>query len=443
MSAAIQDTDWFVDLAKRGQREFGPVHIDWLNQARQSAQQALAHLARPERKQEAWRYTNIDPLLKTQFAPAANDLASANTGHLDWVLDDTDSYRLVFINGRLHPHFSNTEMLERGVKLGSLHAMLTTDPEFVGGWFGQAGVAPANVFSTLNTALLNDGLLVHVPRGVELDKPIEVIYSTLEHEQPLASHLRNLVVLEAGAKATVIERFVSPGDFSFFNNIVSEVVVEEGARLEHYRVQEESRRTFHVAQLTVRQARDSHYKNVNLAMGGTLARTDLNVLFAGEGAQTELDGLYVVGDQQQIDNHLDIVHRVPHGASRENYKGILLGKGRAVFDGRIVVERDAQQTNAHLSNKNLMLTRDAEVDTKPQLEIYADNVKCSHGTTVGQIDPNQLFYLRSRGIDRVQAQKMLCLGFAGEILEQIDIEALRTHVSDKLSTRLEQAVKVA
>lgn len=442
MSTATQHNDWFTDLAQRGQVEAGASEPGWLGEARDAAQQSLASLPRPHRKQEAWRYTNLDALLKTEFATASDALTAQEQAGIDWVIDKKGSYRLLFINGRLQPDFNNIALRELGVQLGSLRAALTTHPQLVSSWFGQTKATASNVFAALNTALLNDGLSLHVPRDVHLDKPIEVIYASLGEDQPLASQLRNLVVLEAGAEATLVERFVCPGAFSYLNNSVSEVLVEDGARLTHYRVQDESRAAFHIAQLNVRQAHDSHYRNVNIAMGGALARTDVNVEFAGTGARSELDGLYVVGDGQQIDHHLDIAHATAQGASRENYKGILLGKGRAVFDGRIVVAKDAQQSDAHLTNRNLMLTRDAEVDTKPQLEIYADNVKCSHGTTVGQIDPNQLFYLRARGIDRAQAQQMLCLGFAGEILEQIEIEALRAHLNDKLVRLLGQKEQV-
>lgn len=442
MSTATQHNDWFTDLAQRGQDDGGASEPKWLSEVRAAAQQSLASLPRPHRKQEAWRYTNLDALLKTEFASPPQTLSAHEQAASDWVIDRKASYRLLFINGRLQPDFNNIALRERGVQLGSLRAALTTHPQLVSSWFGQTQTNVSSVFATLNTALLNDGLLLHVPRDVQLDKPIEVIYASLGEDQPLASQLRNLVVLEAGAEATLVERFVCPGAFSYLNNSVSEVLVEDGARLTHYRVQDESRAAFHIAQLNVRQAQDSHYRNVNIALGGALARTDVNVEFAGTGARSELDGLYVVGDGQQIDHHLDIAHATAQGASRENYKGILLGKGRAVFDGRIVVAKDAQESDAHLTNRNLMLTRDAEVDTKPQLEIYADNVKCSHGTTVGQIDPNQLFYLRARGIDALKAQQMLCLGFALEILEQIEIEALRAHVNDKLVRLLGQKEQV-
>lgn len=442
MSAVVQEKDWFTDLVQRT-RHIETDQPHWLNKARAAAQQDLATLPRPGRKQEAWRYTNLDALLKTEFVPAPDELEVHEPEAIHWIINKTASYRLLFINGRLQPDFNNIALREYGVQLGSLRSALTTHPRLVNSWFNQAATETANVFSALNTVLLNDGMLLHVPKDVRLDKPIEVIYATLGEAQPLACQLRNLIVLEAGAEATLIEHFLSPGAFNYFNNSVSEVLVEDGAHLTHYRVQDESRAAFHVAQLNVRQAQDSHYRNVNIALGGSLARTELNVKFAGTGAHSELDGLYVVGDGQQIDHHLDIAHNTPQAASRANYKGILLGRGRAVFDGRIVVAKDAQQSDAHLTNKNLLLTRDAEVDTKPQLEIYADNVKCSHGTTVGQIDPNQLFYLRARGIDAVQAQQMLCVGFAGEILEQIDNEMLREHVSNRLLSLLGQKEQVS
>jgi Fe-S cluster assembly protein SufD len=223
-------------------------------------------------------------------------------------------------------------------------------------------------------------------------------------------------------------------------------LLEDNAALTHYRLQQESPRAYHMHQSFLAQAAHSQYRCTSLAMGGKWARHDLQVRFQAEGADCETNGLYLVGDRQLSDQHLDVMHSSPHNSSRHNYKGILHGAGRAVFDGRILVERNAQKTDAHLSNKNLLLTRNAEVDTKPQLEIYADDVKCSHGTTVGQLEPEQLFYLRSRGIDSSTAIKMLCLGFAGEILETIEQQPVREHterilhglldnVSDKLGAQ--------
>jgi Fe-S cluster assembly protein SufD len=258
-------------------------------------------------------------------------------------------------------------------------------------------------------------------------------------DEPRVAQPRNLVVLEAGACASLVERYVSMGDSLYCTNSVLEISVGRGAVLEHSRVQMESPNAFHITGLYLNQDQGSRYKGVNVGLGGAWARNDLVVRFSGQGADCSLQGLYLAGDKQVSDYHLDVDHAVPHCTSRENFKGVLYGKGRAVFDGRIHVAVDAQKTDAELSNKNLLLSRNAEVDTKPQLEIFADDVKCSHGTTVGQIEPEMLFYLRSRGIKASVARRMLCLGFAKEIIDGLGSGPLRDHVMEQVGRRLEQA----
>jgi Fe-S cluster assembly protein SufD len=258
-------------------------------------------------------------------------------------------------------------------------------------------------------------------------------------DEPRLAQPRHVIDLADGAEARIIERYVSLGESLYCTNSVLEVSLGKGARLDHDRVQLESRNAYHITGFYLSQAEDSRYRGVNLGLGGAWARTDLVVRFAGEHADCDLKGLYLAGDGQVMDYHLDVNHAVPHCASREAFKGILYGKGRAVFDGDVRVEVDAQKSDAHLSNKNLILSRNAEIDTKPQLEILADDVKCSHGTTVGQIEPEMLFYLRSRGIAAPIARRMLCLGFAGEIIDALGTEALRAYVADEVGRRLEAA----
>ena len=251
----------------------------------------------------------------------------------------------------------------------------------------------------------------------------------------LGAHL----VLEAGAQASLIERYVSLGEALYCTNSVLELSLGRDAVLKHQRIQTESANAFHIAGLYLSLGAGSRYQCVTVGLGAAWARTDLNVRFAGEHAECDLQGLYLAGDRQLMDFHLDVDHRLPQCSSRENFKGILYGKGRAVFDGRVYVAKDAQRTDAAMSNRNLLLSEGAEVDTKPQLEINADDVKCSHGTTVGQIEPEQLFYLRSRGLSAPLARRMLCLGFAGEILDCLTPDALRDQVAEQVGSRLELA----
>ncbi len=441
MITANDQRSWFQQLLAQAGPDLPGSDLAWLAQARDTARQAVSELAIPHRKQEAWRYTSIDGLLKNRFEPAAD--ASAAVPPLtvaDCVLPALDSYRLVLVNGRCVAHLSSVEALPAGVTLGSLRTALTSDPGLLATWFGQTANHTEHVFTALNTALVNDGVFIHVANGVALDRPLEVVYLSVTDTDAIMIQPRNLVVLEAGASATLVERCIGSGQSPYFHNNLTEIAVGEGAALHHYRLQDESRSAYHLSSLYLSQAGHSHYHGTALAFGGAWARTDYNVRFRHAGAECTLNGLYTAGDKQLTDLHLNVQHSVPGCASRERFKGILYGRGRAVFDGRILVEKQAQRSDAFLSNDNLMLTRDAEVDTKPQLEIYADDVKCSHGTTVGQLDPQQVFYLRSRGIDEAAARRMLCLGFAGEILDSIGVQPLREHVADKLAQTLNDVV---
>jgi Fe-S cluster assembly protein SufD len=249
---------------------------------------------------------------------------------------------------------------------------------------------------------------------------------------------RYLVVIKDGARALLLERYVSLGALEYCTNALLEIRLEHGAQLEHYRIQTEGENAYHLSGLYLSQAEDSRYSGFNLGLGGVWSRTDLMVRLVGRGANCALNGLYLAGDRQLMDYHVDVDHATAHCTSRESFKGILNGKGRAVFDGRIHVAKNAQKTDAHLANKNLLLSRSAEVDTKPQLEIFADDVKCSHGTTVGQLEPEALFYLRSRGISETAARRMLCLGFAEEILDVVTLEPMRLYVAEQVGARLDE-----
>ena len=279
-----------------------------------------------------------------------------------------------------------------------------------------------------------------VPDGLRCTRPIDILNISVGMEEPFIAHPRHLIVLGKDARAEVIERYCTTGNGTYFNNALIEIDLGTGSELKHERVQEESPNARHLSDLNVRLAARSRYRLTHASLGGAWARTDLRILFAGEDASAELNGLMLAGGLQLNDVHLDVQHRVPNCTSRENFKSILDGKGRVVFDGHILVAEGAQKTDAELTNDNLMLSRSAEVDTKPQLEIYADDVKCSHGTTVGELDGDMLFYLRSRGIPEPKAKEMLCLGFAEEVLATMDHAPLRARLSDLLTARLTQTV---
>jgi len=414
--------------------------IAWLDDKRQAARDQARALGIPVSKQEAWRYTSVKRLVEQGFVPVDESVSALQPEDLEEVLiQGLDSHRVVLVNGRYLPTLSSPGDLPTGVRIGGLRQILESDPDALRDRLNQVAGDQQPLFSALNTAGLDDGLVVLMGRGSILERPIELIHLSVGMDEPRVAQPRHLVVLEDGAQARLIERYVSLGQSSYCTNSVLELSLGADAVLEHQRIQDESPNAFHITGLYLSQGRGSRYRGVNLGLGAAWARTDLVVRFAGEHAECELSGLYLAGERQLMDYHLDVDHRLPSCISRETFKGILYGKGRAVFDGRVFVAKDAQKTDAAMSNKNLLLSEGAEVDTKPQLLINADDVKCSHGTTVGQIEPEMLFYLRSRGISASLARRMLCLGFAGEILDRMKPDALREQVADLVGQRLEHA----
>ncbi len=414
--------------------------LPWLDEHRRRALERVRAQGVPVAKDEAWRYTSLKALTEQRFTQCRETLEAVVPEDLeDLLVPGLDAHRALLVNGRFMPHLSDLSELPEGVRAGSLRALLESDPSALEDRLVSVAQEGAHVFAALNTAGMDDGFVLLVDGAVSVSRPIEVIHLSVGMDEPRVAQPRHLVVLDAGARVQLIERYVSLGESIYCTNSLLELSLGEGAMMEHSRVQMESPNAFHITGLYLSQAGGSRYKGVNLGLGAAWARTDLVVRFAAPGAQTELLGLYLAGDKQVMDYHLDVDHAVPACSSRENFKGILYGKGRAVFDGRIHVAVDAQKTDAQLSNKNLLLSRSAEIDTKPQLEIFADDVKCSHGTTVGRIEPEKLFYLRSRGIPASLARRLLCLGFAGEIIDALGPEPLREYAAEQVGWRLEKA----
>lgn len=414
--------------------------LDWLEAERSQALARVRAEGVPSARQEGWRYTGLKTLVEQPFVRYAEPVTGVEEEDLEEVLvPGLDAHRVVLVNGRFVAGLSSLGALPAGVRAGSLREILESDPDAVADRLTKVAGDGAHVFSALNTAGMDDGFVLLVGRGALVERPIELIHLSVGMDEPRVAQPRHLVVLEEGAQAGLIERYVSLGESLYCTNSVLELSLARAAVLRHQRIQLESVNAFHITGVYLSQGADSRYLGVNIGLGAAWARTDLVVRFAGQHAECDLKGLYLAGDKQVMDHHLDIDHGVPQCSSRETFKGVLYGKGRAVFDGRIHVAVDAQKTDAQLSNKNLLLSRNAEIDTKPQLEIHADDVKCSHGTTVGQIDPQMLFYLRSRGISAPLARRMLCLGFAGEIIEAVGPEPLREYVTEEVGRRLETA----
>jgi Fe-S cluster assembly protein SufD len=409
---------------------------DWLIEQRRAALERLTELGPPTARQEAWRYTSVEGLLKNGFIPPPPVLHSPRGIVIDPMLEEPVTARLVFVDGIYHSGLS-TDLEQAGLKVGNLRAAMALGDETVLRSVGNLSGMGEHAFTAMNMAAQQDGAVIQLAEGVGIERPIELLHISTGESSGFAQQIRHLIALQENASATLIERYLSlVDDTVYFNNIVCEINLAQGASLNHQRVQQESRQAYHLCDLYADLARGARYQGVNAVLGGVWSRTELHNSFSGEDAVCEVDGLYVVGDGQLTDFHLDVDHSLPHCNSRENFKGILHGAGRAVFDGVIQVGIDSQKSQAHLHNANLMLSNKAEVDTKPQLVILADDVQCSHGTTVGQLDQQALFYLRSRGINAHQARRLLCHGFASEIIDRFETESLRALIGRDLEKRI-------
>ncbi len=436
MTGEVEQRHWFRDVAQRGVLRLPVAGNRRLEQLREKANRALDDMPAIGRRQEDWRYTRIDSLLDQDFYPDETDSDTSFTSDTCPVTPLTDAWRLVFVNGRYAPQLSNDANRPDGVTLVSLAESLARDPQQAMRWLGSLAGQGRHLFHALNSAILADGLFLHVEKGVHLEQPVELLCLGAARAQPTLAPLRNLVVLEAGAQLTLVERFASEASARTFHNGLTEIRLEAGATLNHVSFQDVARSAWHLDSLFVSQDTGSQYHGVSLMLGGAWSRMEYKVDFTGEDAVCDLAGLYAVGRGQLSDIHLDIDHSLPSCRSRSDFRGLLYGKGRAVFDGCIRVGEAARQTDAQLRNDNLVLAPDAEIDTKPRLEIYADEVKCSHGTTVGQLDPQQVFYLRSRGIDEAAARILLATGFAAEITRRLDDPVLCELADSLLHDRL-------
>ena len=421
----------FEAFAANGGRE-GP---SWLPGMRRAAMDQFVRVGFPTPRDEEWRFTPVAPIAQAEFSPAApTRVASAvltpyRFGHAEWP-------QLVFVNGKFAPEHSKIPALPSGVRVASLAAALADDPRVVEAHLSRYARPDVSAFAALNTAFMRDGGFVHVPAGVVLEQPIHLLFVSTPGSSG-AAHPRNLIVVERGARASIVESYVGlEGAGAYLTNAVTEVFSGEDAWTEHTRLQRESEQAYHIGLTHVAQARGSHYRSFTLAVGAAISRHNLDVQLTAPGIETLMYGLYLARGEQVVDNHTAIFHDHPNCNSWEVYKGILEGRARAVFNGKVFVKPEAQKTDAKQTNRNLLLSPDAKVDTKPQLEIFADDVKCTHGATVGFLDPGAQFYLRSRGIPPDAARRLLTYAFAAEVVNEVALEPVRTELDRLVRARL-------
>ena len=409
----------------------------WLLPIRKGAIARFGELGFPTTRDEEWRYTNVSHIARTDFKLADGSAPETTADRIEpFTFASAEGCRLVFVNGHFVPALSRLEDLPDGVYVGSLAEALHTYGDLVRLHLARHAGYQANAFTALNTALFADGAFVHIPKDRIVEPPLHILFAATAQGQPTMSCPRNLIVADRASQAAVIESYVGLDDGAYFTNAVTEIVVADGTVLEHCKLQRESEQAYHVAGLHIRQAADSNVTAHSFSLGGALVRNDVAPVLRAEGSECTLNGLYVVGGEQHVDNHLRVEHAGPHCDSREYYKGLLSDRARGVFAGRIVVHEGAQKTDAKQTNMNLLLSDDARVDTKPQLEILADDVKCTHGATIGQLDKDAIFYLRSRGIGEDAARSLLVRAFAGEMIDRIGIAAVRQRLVADLLARL-------
>jgi Fe-S cluster assembly protein SufD len=431
-----QETEPYLSAFKDYQANGAGHGPAWLKKLRESAIASFEKLGFPTTRNEDWRYTNVGPLAATVFQ--REDISTHNTTEIaaDAVqrlsFADSASNRLVFVNGVCSPGLSRLHRLPVGARVESLADALFRDDAVLHAHLSRHVRYQDHPFVALNTAFIEDGALVLIPRGAVVEEPIYLVFVSTGQYGPVVSHPRNLIVVGERSQTRIVESHVGTGSGAYFANAVTEIVGGDGACVEHYILQRQGNEGFHIGNIEAQLSRQCDLSAHAITLSGSLVRNDVHVVLNGEGSECSLNGLYLVDGKQHIDNHTEIEHCMPRAKSRELYKGILSGSARGVFNGKILVHKDAQKSDARQTNKNLVLSENAVINTKPQLEIHADDVKCSHGSTVGQLDRDSLFYLRSRGIDSAEAQSLLCYAFASEVISRVKIATMRDQLDDYL-----------
>jgi Fe-S cluster assembly protein SufD len=408
-------------------------NVPWLNRMRDRAMTSFEQQAFPDTRIEDWKYTDLRALDRHRFAPPAT--ASGAPDLSPWLFDGTPMHRLVFLDGRLAEELQPFHPLLKGVTLTGLATALNTRPDYLEPVLGRTLTPERPGFDAMNSAFLHDGAYLRLEREAVLEQPVHLLFISTGRSDAMQT-VRNVIDLQPGSAATVIESWVALADGAALTNTVTEINLGEATTLEHYKLVQEGAGTTHIGGTYVRQDRNSRLVAHSTALDGRLTRNTVQIDLEGDGAQCTLNGLTLTQGRRHVDNHTRIEHRQPHTTSSECYKGILADRSRTVFSGRIRVHPDAQKTQARQANHSLLLSPDAEADARPQFEIRADDVQCSHGCTVGELDMDALFYLRARGLDKAQARNLLVYAFAADVLERMRLAPVRNHLERELAGRL-------
>jgi Fe-S cluster assembly protein SufD len=413
----------------------------WLQSLRKEAFARFAETGFPTTHDEDWRFTNVAAVANTVFETAAP--MPVEERQLEAFATSGFACRLVFVNGYFDAGLSRLPALPQGVKVSSLAAAIHSGEKVVEGSLGKYLNVRRDAFPALNTALFEDGVCIEVPQGVHVEQPIYALFVTAPGATPTMNHPRNLIEVGESAQAVVVEDYVTLGEGTTFSNAATELVAGDNANVSHYMIVREGDQAYNFSTLRIQQGRSANVATHSLLLSGGLVRNNVHPVLAGEGSECLINGLFMGNGRQHMDNYMLVEHASPHCDSRQFYNGILNGQSHGVFHGRIIVHKDAQKTDAKQTNRNLLLSDNAQIDTKPQLEIYADDVKCTHGATIGQVDENALFYLRSRGLDEASARHVLLLAFANECLDRMSSPQVRDHLERLVVEGIPEAARIS
>jgi Fe-S cluster assembly protein SufD len=408
---------------------------DALTSLRRAALDQFLSMGFPTQRHEEWKYTSLRRLETRNFAPSdKSSLSSVIDSKQDLWIKDAGS-RIVLVNGHWMPSLSSQRAQPPGITVLTLGQWLEHDADEVASFLAQARATESSALEHLNAAFFEDGVVVNLGDDARLDEPLYIVHQWNESASQRMSHPRLIVRAGRNSRCVIVEQFLGPADAEYFTNAVATIDVAAGAAVSHYRLQQESTKSFHIGRINVRQQSDSRYSCHDVALGASLGRVNIVTLLEGAGAHAALHGLFVPMGTQHLDTHTRIEHVAPHTTSEEDYRGVAAGRGRGVFNGKVIVRPDAQKIDARQSSRNLLLSATAEIDTKPELEIYANDVKCSHGATTGQLDATALFYLRSRGLSEMEARALLIRAFAESILTSIEHAPVRSYLEHQLNSR--------
>ncbi len=436
MNQDLKITDFYQSEYEKQRGNLAGSELGWLKVQREQAIKNFSENGFPSPREEEWRYTNVRPIERKQFTSVADITSTVDEallrGHR---LESADS--LVFIDGQFSAERSDLPQLPEGAVVKNMADALASHSELLEAKLGRALHDESHGFLDFNSAFFSDGLFIYLPKNSALSKPLQLLFVSTKQDVAQLSTIRNLLVIEEGASVELIETWVGEAGHCYLNAAVTEVLAGENSSIKMTKLQAESNKSYHFGGTYVKQAKHSIFNHQSFSFGGALVRNDLHTGLR-TAADVTLDGLFLVGGRQHVDNHTRISHTQPHATSREQYKGILSDKARGVFQGRVIVQEGAQKTNSEMNNHNLLLSDNAEIDAKPQLEIYADDVKCAHGVTVGQLDDESIFFLQSRGIDSERAKNMLTFAFANEQVEKIELADLKLLVQEQLLKQFPQ-----